>query len=947
MTDSDEDALKVDQGPSQDIPKPWVIPAPKGILQHIFGTSQVFQSICDVKPKVTGLTVPLKVREYYSRGQQCLEQADWETAVLFFSRALHLDPQLGFRLPTRGCSGAGVASRIDCPLCPQGQCLFEQCAFLDALNVFSHAAELQPEKACFRYRCMACLLALKQHPACLSLITEELKQDTTNADVYILRARLYNFLQKPHLCYRDLHGALLLNPKHPQARKLLQKMVAQAQQARQDAGILAVQGRLQHALQRINCAIENNPLDPSFFLFRGTMYRRLQEFDGAVEDFLKVLDMVTEDQEDMVRQAQRQLLLTYNDFAVHCYRQGAYQEGVLLLNKALRDEQQEKGLYINRGGAQRPGRWGGDAGSLTIFKAPTGHLRPLRGKEEGREEGSEGRGNVIVSVSQEHTLGNGTLDRLVPDSLKCSNRRLGNSAQTPRKLEGTGTVTADGGYQPPVSGPGPGAGADWAGPPRHWELRVHSPPPPDPRLLLPAGQPGLCRGRLPAGAGAEPAGRGRQHAHGPAAGEDGVLRAEAQMAELMAARNPLCPAGSSRRQRTTSPRPSGTTPRRPSTTCTGPRAGSCCRTFLGHARMWPLSCSSTPSNQRMLKQWELERQKALALQRSWKQGEPLIETSEKLQATPEIPQVEPGSSEGQAEAPKEEEEKEEEEQKEEKEQKEEEKKEEKKPKLTPSKVASLSESYLDQTSLASSMSFRTTCTSETETSAICQEYRSTSATAMTFSDSSLLKTQSSDSGNNREALSHGPRKIKDIQGQRQSLSKTQATQSQRQNFSKTKAAIHRRNSSKTKATQGQGRRSSKTEATQGQRQSSSEIETSQGPRQEPSKTKTTRSPRQRPRKVKAARGRSWRPSKLDATQGRSRGLLRSSTKTEAFYDSNWSLSKTEDVQGQGQRTSKAEAAQGKSRGMSSTSSKAESTWGPSPSVSKTEVGQDLTYYEAL
>ncbi|XP_054218066.1 tetratricopeptide repeat protein 16 isoform X3 [Homo sapiens] len=778
MTDSDEDALKVDQGPSRDIPKPWVIPAPKGILQHIFGTSHVFQSICDVKPKVTGLTVPLKVREYYSRGQQCLEQADWETAVLLFSRALHLDPQLVDFYALRAeaylqlCDFSSAAQnlrrayslqqdnckhleRLTFVLYLQGQCLFEQCAFLDALNVFSHAAELQPEKPCFRYRCMACLLALKQHQACLTLITNELKQDTTNADVYIFRARLYNFLQKPHLCYRDLHSALLLNPKHPQARMLLQKMVAQAQQARQDAGILAVQGKLQHALQRINRAIENNPLDPSLFLFRGTMYRRLQEFDGAVEDFLKVLDMVTEDQEDMVRQAQRQLLLTYNDFAVHCYRQGAYQEGVLLLNKALRDEQQEKGLYINRG-------------------------------------------------------------------------------------------------------------------------------------------------------------------------------------------------GSSRRQRTTSPRPSGTTPRRPSTTCTGPRAGSCCRTFLGPARMWPLSCSSTPSNQRMLKRHELERQKALALQHSWKQGEPLIATSEELKATPEIPQVKPGSSEGEAEAPEEEEEKEKE------------KKGEKKSELIPSKVASLSDSYLDQTSSASSMSFRTTGTSETEMSAICQEYRSTSATAVTFSDSSLLKTQSSDSGNNREALSHGPRKIKATQGQRQSLSKTEPTQSQRRNSSKTKATIHKRNSSKTKATQsqrrnssktratqGQGQSSSKTEATQGQRQSSSEIEATQGPRQEPSKTKTTRSPRQRPRKVKAARGRSWRPSKVDATQGRSRGLLRSSTKTEAFYDSNWSLSKTEYAQGQGQRSSKAEGAQGKSQGMSSTSSKAESTWGPSPSLSKTEVDQDLTYYEAV
>ena len=61
---------------------------------------------------------------------------------------------------------------------------------------------------------------------------------------------------------------MLLDPKHSQAKVLLQMMVDQAQQARQDAGILAVQGKLQHALQRINCAIENNPLDPRLFLFR-------------------------------------------------------------------------------------------------------------------------------------------------------------------------------------------------------------------------------------------------------------------------------------------------------------------------------------------------------------------------------------------------------------------------------------------------------------------------------------------------------------------------------------------------------------------------------------------------------------------------------------------------------------------------------------------------------
>ncbi|XP_009455613.1 tetratricopeptide repeat protein 16 isoform X1 [Pan troglodytes] len=869
----ERDALKVDQGPSQDIPKPWVIPVPKGILQHIFGTSQVFQSICDVKPKVTGLTVPLKVREYYSRGQQCLEQADWETAVLLFSRALHLDPQLVDFYALRAeaylqlCDFSSAAQnlrrayslqqdnckhleRLTFVLYLQGQCLFEQCAFLDALNVFSHAAELQPEKPCFRYRCMACLLALKQHQACLTLITNELKQDTTNADVYILRARLYNFLQKPHLCYRDLHSALLLNPKHPQARMLLQKMVAQAQQARQDAGILAVQGKLQHALQRINRAIENNPLDPSLFLFRGTMYRRLQEFDGAVEDFLKVLDMVTEDQEDMVRQAQRQLLLTYNDFAVHCYRQGAYQEGVLLLNKALRDEQQEKGLYINRGDCFF------QLGNLAFAEADYQQALALSPQDEGA--------NTRMGLLQEKM---GFCEQRRRQFQKAENHFSTAIRHNPQKAQ-------------------------------YYLYRAKS------RQLL-------------------------QNIFGARQDVATVLLLNPKQPKLSLLMTNLFPGMSVEEVLST-------------------QIAHLARLQLEQMVEGSLQAGSPQGIVGMLKRQELERQKALALQHSWKQGEPLIATSEELKATPEIPQVKPGSSEGEAEAPEEEEEKEKE------------KKEEKKSELIPSKVASLSDSYLDQTSSASSMSFRTTSTSETETSAICQEYRSTSATAVTFSDSSLLKMQSSDSGNNREALSHGPRKIKATQGQRQSLSKTEATQSQRRNSSKTKATIHKRNSSKTKATQsqrqnssktratqGQGQSSSKTEATQGQRQSSSEIEATQGPRQEPSKTKTTRSPRQRPRKVKAARGRSWRPSKVDATQGRSRGLLRSSTKTEAFYESNWSLSKTEYAQGQGQRSSKAEGAQGKSQGMSSTSSKAESTWGPSPSLSKTEVDQDLTYYEAV
>ncbi|XP_052579051.1 tetratricopeptide repeat protein 16 isoform X2 [Peromyscus californicus insignis] len=366
MTDNSEEP---DNAHSQKIPKLQVPETPENTMQRIFGTSQVFYSVSDMKARMTGSTVPVKVKEYYHQGHMCLEQEDWEMAVLYFSRALHLDPQLTSMfsvrrpssnsvtspLPSRTCAGPTPTNQIipntwnGWPLCSTYRASACMSCVTSRKPCMSSCRPLTSSPRTLLSVTDACLLALKRHQDCLSLITREVKQGRASADVYILRARIYNFFQKAKLCYQDLRSALLFDPTHPQAKGLLQMMVDQAKQSLQDASTLAVQGKLHRALRRISCAIENNPLDPNLFLFRGTLYRRLQQFDPAVEDFLKALDMVTDSQDSLVQKVQRQLLLTYNDFAVHCYTQGAYQEGVLLLNKAIRDEQNEKGLYINRG----------------------------------------------------------------------------------------------------------------------------------------------------------------------------------------------------------------------------------------------------------------------------------------------------------------------------------------------------------------------------------------------------------------------------------------------------------------------------------------------------------------------------------------------------------------------------------------------------------------------
>ena len=89
---------------------------------------------------------------------------------------------------------------------------------------------------------------------------------------------------------------------------------------------------------------------PSRYHFRGALQRRIGDYNAAIDDYLLAMDKTDHDEEsDTYTEAQRQLLLTYNDFAVECFTKGFYEEAVILLNKAIKGEKNEKGLYINRG----------------------------------------------------------------------------------------------------------------------------------------------------------------------------------------------------------------------------------------------------------------------------------------------------------------------------------------------------------------------------------------------------------------------------------------------------------------------------------------------------------------------------------------------------------------------------------------------------------------------
>ena len=86
-------------------------------------------------------------------------------------------------------------------------------------------------------------------------------------------------------------------------------------------------------------------------LDRASLHRRTGSFTAAVEDCQQAMDKCGYQQDTQVYcNASRQLILTYNDFALDCFKKRQFDYAIVLLNKAIKEEKEETGLYLNRGG---------------------------------------------------------------------------------------------------------------------------------------------------------------------------------------------------------------------------------------------------------------------------------------------------------------------------------------------------------------------------------------------------------------------------------------------------------------------------------------------------------------------------------------------------------------------------------------------------------------------
>ena len=173
-------------------------------------------------------------------------------------------------------------------------------------------------------------------------MNKRLEADGDNPDLYVMRARLHQLFRnvsdrklpdllqqymwlslQTTLCYYDLKDALALCDGHEQANKLMVELQSKADDFKQQSTNMSLTGRFRDAMQKISIAIETNPSVAEYHNIRGAAHRKLGDFNAAIDDYLLALDKTDHNEEDPVYvDAQKQLLLTYNDFAVECFTKG-------------------------------------------------------------------------------------------------------------------------------------------------------------------------------------------------------------------------------------------------------------------------------------------------------------------------------------------------------------------------------------------------------------------------------------------------------------------------------------------------------------------------------------------------------------------------------------------------------------------------------------------------
>ncbi|KAJ3015790.1 UNVERIFIED_CONTAM: Tetratricopeptide repeat protein 16 [Siphonaria sp. JEL0065] len=227
-----------------------------------------------------------------------------------------------------------------------GQILLDQRRLHESLKYFKLSRDFGMCPSSVYLRMAAIYIGLHKTDEALELLYNLIEKHPTQADLYILRAKLYSELGHVDLVSMDLNKVISYAPQHPEMKQLMEYVIWTSIKYKNKASAQILKGQFDVAVFFLNHALELDPTDWITLLKRGVIFSELGHYESAIADLMTVLEMDERDKErDM--EVKSYVASVYNKLGVDHYLNENYEDAIKIFTKALRFSSTEGIIYKN------------------------------------------------------------------------------------------------------------------------------------------------------------------------------------------------------------------------------------------------------------------------------------------------------------------------------------------------------------------------------------------------------------------------------------------------------------------------------------------------------------------------------------------------------------------------------------------------------------------------
>lgn len=291
---------------------------------------------------------------YYKRAQRLMPEAAIEDKIyqLMLRKGQHMLQDGEFDPFLQLCKTHPVEENQD----PEAEDLNSYSASLKNILIADPNATLTEAQSTF-IRALA-YMSENQKSKAIQELNVCTRLDPKNIYAHILKGKIHWSLNQVKEGNQAFWAAHAVDKDHPEVKEFVRIINEKSTNFHKMAVKLYFENDRHKSAFFINKALELDPKNVDYLLFRSFISRKNKDYERALQDIELASQYVSQSDTEQNQRLGHQLAITYNDMGISMMELKKFDDAVVIFNEAIKFKDDEWGVIVNRGDCFRQmGQW--------------------------------------------------------------------------------------------------------------------------------------------------------------------------------------------------------------------------------------------------------------------------------------------------------------------------------------------------------------------------------------------------------------------------------------------------------------------------------------------------------------------------------------------------------------------------------------------------------------